>query len=299
MKRLSKNNHTVSIIFISLSFVISGCNEEKAQALMNAAEVFKNESRKAILAYEELLLAGLDSPQLSEKEIIVAIVDKAKEYKNKNKKIEYANIIKGTLQDPLQSARIDVKALVQRQSFIYETFSDALTNLKRGSYFSSEPVSCAEEMARRLVINIANYKEAIKKHPISLVVPEENASMVLEDAVKNGTESDQKDAARTIYELYNKKEDLNNKVATQAVIAAEAGLKVINAAENYDKLSIDDLLNLLNKALNIAGSIEGIDTTKALTKLDQLSSDAKGDEHWQRILNMEIYSEGTTCNTQN
>ncbi|MFC1828625.1 hypothetical protein ACFL0O_03320 [Thermodesulfobacteriota bacterium] len=296
MKVLRNYQHFAIVLFCFITPIfLGGCNPEKAEALLSAAQAFKNEAKKAISAYEELLLAGLDSPELSEKEAMADIIRRGNSFANQGKEITFNGVTRG-LQDPFKSAKAEVKALVQRQNLLYDAFADSLINLPRGSYFAAEQVQCVEEIARRLVINIANYRIAIETRPVELVVPEEDAVYDLENALSEGTELEKNDAARKIYYLYNQKQELNNRIIAQATIAAETGLKVIKAAHNYDKLSVEELLKLVQQALAIAGTLEGLDTTKALSSLDKALTKAKGDAHWQEILKMEVYSAGTKCN---
>lgn len=296
MKMLRNYKNFAAVLFLLIALIfLGGCTPEKAEALLSAAQAFKNEAKKAISAYEELLLAGLDSPKMSEKETVADIIKRGNSFASQGKEITFNGVTRG-LQDPFKSAKAEVKALVQRQNLLYDAFTDSLINLPRGSYFAAEQVQCVEEIARRLVINIANYRKAIETRPVSLVVPEEDAVYDLEKALTGGSELEKNDAARKIYALYNQKQELNNKVIAQATIAAETGLKVIKAADSYDKLSTEDMLKLVRQALAIVGTLEGLDTTKALSRLDKALVDAKGDAHWQEILSMEVYSAGTKCN---
>jgi len=297
MKTLPYAKRAAIVLLVLLTTIfLEGCNEEKAEALLSASQTFKNEAKKAISAYEALLMAGLDSPSLSEKEAVADIISRANSFLSQGKEITFQGVTRG-LQDPFKSAKAEVKALVQRQNLLYDAFTDSLINLPRGSYLAKEHVQCAEEIARRLVINIGNYRKAVEDHTVSLIVPEEDAVYELENALKSGSESEKNDTARKIYNLSNKKQELNNKVITQASIAAETGLKVIKAADSFDKLSTEDLLKLLRQALTIAGSLEGLDTAKAVSRLDKAVTDAKGDAHWQQILSLEVYSAGTKCNS--
>jgi len=296
MKKLPYAKRVAVVLLVLMTTIfLEGCNEEKAEALLSASQTFKNEAKKAISAYEELLMAGLDSPSLSEKEAVADIVARGNSFLSQGKEITFKGVTRG-LQDPFKSAKAEVKALVQRQNLLYDAFTDSLINLPRGSYLAEEHVQCAEEIARRLVINIGNYRKAFEDHTVSLIVPEEDAVYELENALKSGSESEKNDTARKIYNLSKKKQELNNKVITQASIAAETGLKVIKAADSYDKLSTEDLLKLVRQALTIAGTLEGLDTAKAVSRLDKAVTDAKGDAHWQQILSLEVYSEGTKCN---
>lgn len=281
-------------IFIMI-FSLSGCTPEKAEALLSAAQVFKNESKKAIAAYEALLLAGLDSPQLSEQEAVADILNRGNSFIAAKKSIEFKSVTLG-LQSPFISAKEEITKLVQRQNELYDAFSDSLTNLPRGSFLARDEVQCAEEIARRLVINIAGYHKAIKKHPVNLVIPEEEAVISLEDAIESGDDVKKADAARNIYLLYKKKQQLNEAVIKQSAVAAQSGIKVISAAEKFDSLSTEDMIKLVRLSLKIAGSIDGIDTEKAIGKLDQALTSAQGDKHWKVILAKPVYEAGTKCN---
>ncbi len=308
--RMSSNApaNFIFLIIISIAF-LTGCTPEKAEALLSAAKAFQNEAKKAITAHEELLLAGLDTPKLSEKEAIADIARRARFFTDKNAEVTYKGVTVG-LQDPFGNAKGEIKALVQRQHALYDAFADSLTNLPRGSYFAAEQVQCVEEIARRLIINIAKYRETVDKRPVSLVVPEEDAVDALKGALKISSEAAKtndspkkvaaevasNEAARKIYELYNRKIELNAKVVAQATIAAEVGLQVVKAAQDFEKLSVEDMIGLARQGLTIAGSIEGLDAAKAIGRLDKALVDAKGGSHWQKILELEIYQPGTKCN---
>lgn len=294
--KFSSSARFLLLILVSVLF-LTGCTPEKAEALLSAAKAFQNEAKKAIAAYEELLMAGLDTPRLSEKEAVADIIYRANYFLGKEEIVTFVGITRG-LQDPLSDGKAEIKAFVQRQQSLYDAFADSLTNLPRGSYFAGEHVQCAEEIARRLVINIANYREAVKRRPVSLVAPEEAAVDTLEKALKNrkGTDVEKNEGARRVYELFNRKAELNNKLIAQATVAAETGLQVVKAAREFNTLSAEDIIKLVRQALAIAGGLEGLDTSKAVGRLDKAVQDARGDAHWQKILDLEIYQAGTKCN---
>ena len=278
------------------SVTLSGCSSEKAEALLTATEAFRVEANKAISAYEELLLAALEKPTLSELEAIDSIITAANDSSSRGKELEF-DVLTIELQDPFADAKMEIQSLVTRQKALYNAFSNSLTNLPLGSFFAAEEVACSAIIARKLVINISNYQEAIGNRQVDLVVPEEDAVIAIENAIESGTQIELREAARNVYEVFKRKNTLNQAVISQATIAASTRLKVIEVAENYDDFSLSDILTLTREAFTIAGTLEGVSTESSLAFLGELHEKAEEDKNFKFVSDQKLFSLGAQCNT--
>ena len=297
MRSLARLSTCMLAASLTITFA-GGCTQEKAEALLTTAEVFRTEANNTIAAYESLIQAGLGDPApLSESDAIDRIINTANLAYDANGELTFEQVTEG-LNDPFEDAREQARAFTAQQQLLYNAFSDSLTNLPRGSFFAAEEVACTSEIARRLVVKIARYGEAIETLEVSLVAPEEIAEIALEDALASGSEVEIREAAREVYELHQTRQELNEAVISQSVIAAQAGIRVIEAAENYDNFSAEDILQLAREALTIAGTLEGVDVQVALSTLDQLRQQAEGDEAWQTVLDRDLFDMGTRCSQQ-
>ncbi len=277
------------------SVTLSGCSSEKAEALLTATEAFRVEANKAISAYEELLLAAFEQPTLSESEATDCIINAAEDSYSKGKEIIF-KVLRPCLEDPFAGAKKEIQALVSSQKALYNAFSNSLINLPLGSFFAAEEVACSAEIARKLVMNISNYQVAITNRQVNLVVPEEDAIIELDNAYQFGTQIELREAARNVYEVFQRKNRLNQEVIAQATIAASTGLKVVEVAENYDDFSLRDILTITREAFTLAGTLEGVSTESSLAFLGELHEKAKGDENFKFVSDQELFSLGTQCN---
>lgn len=295
MKQLSRIHCLIpAVLLIAAPFFFHGCTPEKAQALLTTAKAFQAKAKKALDAYDALIRAALYKPPLSEQEAVKDILNRSEQYLKADKQLEFDKITLG-MKDLFTNAKTELTAHVQEQKMLYDAFVDSLINLPRASYLAASHVKCTQELVRRLVISIADYRKAIEKHSIDLIVPEEDAVADLEAVMASGTAVEKQNAARQIYTVFNQKAALNKNVINQATIAAATGLKLIKAIETYDTLAVGDILNILQQILSAAGTLNGINTKVALSKLDTFAEQAKGDDHWQQILALPFYEDTTPC----
>ncbi|MDD4929809.1 MAG: hypothetical protein PHP85_11075 [Gallionella sp.] len=82
----------------------------------------------------------------------------------------------------------------------------------------------------------------------------------------------------------------------KSVSAADAGLKLLVLAQNYDKITLKEILAYAEKLAPIADFSEGVGaTTKLRNKIDEIDTKLESDDRLKRLAQRDLNAEHIQC----
>ncbi len=285
-------------VYLILFAVLSGCNEEKAQALLTAANSFRAEGTKAIDAYEELFVSSIKQFDVSsETEVTRAKKALEDQYKaNGGNFIDLKTVLAlagvktgPTAEDVVKGEYADVRLLLNN-------FAGALTNLPDASYFVDDnTIACTNEVAARLAKKFADIGVRIKANPVAMRARQGQLTGMINKALKASDGERLIVLVSQLKDVERQGQELNAKAMLQSLVAAKAGVQVVRAARNFQTLNVADILVILGKALEIANDSNAFNTVELGNRLTALKTELENDDYWKLILATKLNETGSAC----
>jgi hypothetical protein len=277
-------------VLVLMAVLISGCTEEKALALKNAAIQYRDQSARGLKLSVDGVRSSLAMPAVSQQKLAENLQSEL--FPINAQKLAFLM----TADKPLATAAdAAVKPMVELQEKI-AALSAAFDNLPQGSYLSADQVKQTLPIAIRLnqsLLNIAQMAEngtlrltnnvrridIIERHRDALALPAGAARSANMDRL-----------AKDVMELSANERQLQIDAQVALLQAAELGNSLIGLAKDYDKISIKDILSGLKDALNLAAKIspESGSVTQALTRLQSSTKAWQDDPVLAALLTQQI-----------
>lgn len=292
MKRQSTNRLLAAVVLSIAVIVLSGCTEEKAQALYSATKSFQLEANRAIDGYEALFVAAAKRPETTEQERINKFLEQARA-KGQVEAKDAINHLDLKQKDTAIATMI-AEDLSEIRIY-YDEFKGSLERLPQASFLARSQVACAAEITVRLSMSMVNYAENLRAKPVRLIRRENDYTNALNQAIQLKNTSEQVRATKLLIDLANERFDLTDRAIRQSLVAAETGARVADLARRYEELSVGDVLALINKGLEIANSVKGVDLDVTLQRASDLKAKLENDKHWKEILAIKFGSDGSPC----
>jgi hypothetical protein len=279
------------------SLALGGCSVEKARALQGAALQFRNESLSAIEAIDTMRKRELEAPTRSSAEVRQAFINRIL-----NSRVEVSGEVIDLAIDPFQPPKVP-----EWDTFIgdlrnqYEGFSEIFTKLDSKSVISRDEVKKSAEYAKTLTVQMALLAKAISDNPPMLVQHRTTAIVKLQ-AIKKDYQSIQTRIKAGETSLLPRKAELENQAGevlgewqqikqeeqrileltiAQCMRAAATGKEVIEAANRYDDLDLNQMNALVPRILNTASTFTGRDYTVLRTKATRIVDEIQADALWR------------------
>lgn len=286
------------------SLSLSSCSVEKARALQGAATQFKTESLAAIDAIDEMRKRELEAPPRSQAEVRQSFI-----YRILNSKSDINSTVIDLAIDPFQPPKVadwdDFIADLRNQ---YEGFAAIFDKLNSGALVSRDEVRKSAEYAKTLTVQMVLLADAIDRNPP--VLSQHRAGAVVRfrklrqeyqivlGKLKNGT------GTETLQLLSQRKSELENQAGemmgewqqikqeerrllettvAQCMKAAVIGKDVIEAADHYDDLDLNQLNALIPRILTTASTLTGRDYSKLQLKATGMVAQIRSDPFWSSV----------------
>jgi len=287
-RRILSFNHLLILLIV----LISGCNEEKAEAIKVSAEKFRIEATSALEKINYLMSQSVSTPSESNQTKLDNIVELliAEETINSEK-----------LSELIAAEDINVGALtiidegLQKIERSYYQFESMFRSLPRGSYFAKNAVAKAEKFAINLTMEMINFANFIhSKYPVQFTG---RRISILEkiNAAKSETNPELKKKymkliAEDIMLLRLDERKAKEDAILQCLKAAEAGKLVANLIRDYGKLNANDLLNSVSTSFGFISEIsnQNQDVENLIKKFDSLATTIREDPYWNTLLDEPI-----------
>jgi hypothetical protein len=253
--------------------VLSACTQERALALKAGAEAF---SAKATAAIDAVVALGIRA-NLGKAESEEVLIRRAR---------EGLFAAQRTAPDKMDSAIgeafvwIKEREQLRRSSYgdydklkmAYQEFVAAYTRLPEGSLFAAKEVACSAALGARLVGYMAAAGKALADSPVPLISETLESNAALKKAVAESLTSRNEQpfdaVVRSHVALLKEQQRVNAEAVDKLADAAEAGLVVLEMIDQYDTVSLTDLMHGLGQVLVVRDRLSGLSSRAQLERLD-------------------------------
>ncbi len=287
----------VSVLIVG-SLALGGCSVEKARALQGAALQFRNESLSAIDAIDTMRKRELEAPPKSSTEIRQAFINRIL-----TSRVEVSGEVIDLAIDPYQPPKVaEWDTFISDLRNQYEGFSEIFEKLDSKSAISRDEVKQSAEYAKTLTVQMALLAKAISDNP-PVLVQHRTTTIVKLQSIKREYQSVQAriKAGESQPSLIQRKAELENQTGAmleewqqikqteqrllettvaQCLKAAVVGKDVIETANHYDDLDLNQLNALVPRILTTASLFTGRDYSNLRAKATRMVSDIQTDPLW-------------------
>lgn len=303
---MSKHLPLTALLLASM-LVLAGCTDDKANALYTAAKLFQKQSEAALDAYEMLIVQGALGPDISADDRAKRFLEtQIVEYKKKTNPVEQQNWRPNV--DSLREALSDeqfqqnVEGTVSSQFHttrqIYAELIEAFALLPDVQFLGVKPVKCSEQLVAQLTKQLTENAKYLSEHPINFINRSERANSLLAKEIRNprANESDRKMALNELVGVIDEETLLNRDAIAKSVAATDAGLKLLALVQNYDQVTLKEILAYADKLAPIADFAEGAGaTTKLRNKIDEINTKFESDDRLKRLAKRGLNTERIQC----
>jgi hypothetical protein len=272
--------------------LLTGCSIEKAKTLQAAASQFRSESLVAIEAIDTLRQRELEAPPRG---LAETRQDTIRRILNSQSPLN-ADLIELALNpdrvppDPEWEAfMVDIKSQ-------YNGFAGIFERLEGGAIVGNQEVKNSAAYAQRLTVQMALFADAIQKNPPVLVRHRSwvivNLRRVRRDyqALGTGANPRQAELERQTGDLLaewqrirQEEQRLLEATVLQCTKAVAIGKEVIELANRYDDLSLNEMSLGVSRLLTTASSLTGRDYGRTQARINGLMGDLNRDPFWQPV----------------
>lgn len=287
-----------SLGILALSLTLNGCSPERRAILRLTALNFQTQATEAIAATKVIYqLTANARPENQRREVLVRrlLTDPNLDFGNPeaiNKIIGQILGISPAIPNPVNEALDDL-----RQEYVVA--AETFTNLEQAGLLGTESkaVASAAEPARRLTVKMLLLAEMIRQNPPS----PKNANRVwifyqfaqLRTRYASATtDAERRQIIETANQLLDQLFTINAQETTivcqataKLLLTAQTGTQLSALIEDYDRLSLNEIVAKITTALGIASSLSGRDLTSVNSKITEIQTSIQKDAALNRILN--------------
>jgi hypothetical protein len=287
-----------SLGILALSLTLNGCSPERRAILRLTALNFQTQATEAIAATKVIYqLTANARPENQRREVLVRrlLTDPNLDFGNPeaiNKIIGQILGISPAIPNPVNEALDDL-----RQEYVVA--AETFTNLEQAGLLGTESkaVASAAEPARRLTVKMLLLADMIRQNPPS----PKNANRVwifyqfaqLRTRYASATtDAERRQIIETANQLLDQLFTINAEETTivcqataKLLLTAQTGAQLSALIEDYDRLSLNEIVAKITTALGIASSLSGRDLTSVNSKITEIQTSIQKDAALKRILN--------------
>lgn len=287
-----------SLGILALSLTLNGCSPERRAILRLTALNFQTQATEAIAATKVIYqLTPNARPENQRREVLVRrlLTDPNLDFGDPeaiNKIIGQILGISPAIPNPVNEALDDL-----RQEYVVA--AETFTNLEQAGLLGTESkaVASAAEPARRLTVKMLLLAEMIRQNPPS----PKNANRVwifyqfaqLRTRYASATtDAERRQIIETANQLLDQLFTINAEETTivcqataKLLLTAQTGAQLSALIEDYDRLSLNEIVAKITTALGIASSLSGRDLTSVNSKITEIQTSIQKDAALKRILN--------------
>jgi hypothetical protein len=274
-----------SVIFFILILSL-GCNKEKAEAIKIAAEKFRVEAVAAIEKVNHLLIQSI-TVLVDEEDALKRIAgDLAEEEKIEAKELAFLLKEGDISEDAAKKVKQEFEMIAQG----YYQFEEMFRSLPKGAFLARGAVKKSEKFAIRLTIQLIQFAEHLKHHPVQYTERRALLLKKISEAKKIGDPNARLDRlmgiAKDIVDLQKDEQKANQEAIVQCLRAAETGKIIAHLIRDYGSLSVEDLLMAVRNTLSFVAGISGghQDVVGLLERYKAVETTIREDPYWKEIL---------------
>lgn len=271
-----------TVLVLGVALTLGAC-AEKAKSIQIGANQFQASAAAAIAEIDELGKAEIAAPPQPESTTVAL----AAEF-----------LLKGTgtatitEQDMNTATNINTigtpagrdswnKFILELNGY-YDEFDAQFTRLQEGSFFAASKVGQAEAPLTKLIAQMAAFAKKLGEVPAKFVVERSYTRADIQH-VRDDTKLSEDAKLAKIEGFVKQYQDIEKREAAitreaieRSLVAVQIGNQLRLQLQNYDKLTIDDLMEGLTFAFAQASAISGRDFNGLQAKADKFVADLKG-----------------------
>jgi len=277
-------------IILSALLFVTGCTEEKALALKNAAIQYSDQVGRALQLSATGIKSSTAMPATTQQDL-------ADEFQNATRPIDAEKLAYLLVRDTGFSNTSDVSTQPLedlREKIV--AFTSIFESLPQGSYLALDEVRRTIPLAIRLNQSLLNLANGIEKgairitdniRRIELIEAHRLAFSLPASTVKVAT---MQSLAKDVLALSVKEQQMQRQAQVALLQSAELGNSIIGFARDYDKVTIKDILSGLKDTLKLSGRIspETASIGQALTRLNSAAKTWENDPILKPLLDQQI-----------
>lgn len=285
-----KSKSLYVVLFLISFSVLYGCTEEKAKAVKISAYQFNSEAQIALSIVENILKENMAMPPIGAEKIAQDIEETRSnfDYKILSEILSESNIGR--------SQKEQIKNAISEVKSQYALFSSLFRSLDKGYALTADVVKKTEKHCMNLSLQLIVLADYLSKGKLETKFNSER--ILLFENIKQSLSINEPDirkeqlkiAAKNIVQLRDRETEAKERAILQLLKAAEIGKSTANLIHDYDKLSINDVLTLVEETLNLASSIseQNKNITFLLEKYKGIENTIRHDEYWSPLLDKKI-----------
>jgi hypothetical protein len=273
--------------------LLTGCSVEKAKTLQAAASQFRSESLTAIEAIDTLRQRELEAPRRG---LTETRQDTVRRILNSQSPLN-ADLIELALNPDRVPPDPEWESFVADIKSQYNGFAGIFERLEGGAIVGNQDVKNSAVYAQRLTVQMALFADAIQKNPPILVRHRSwvivNLRRVRRDYQALGTtgasprqvelERQTGDLLSEWQRIRQEEQRLLEATVLQCTKAVAIGKDVIELANRYDDLSLNEMSLGLSRVFTTASSLTGRDYGRTQSQINRLIGDLNRDPFWQPV----------------
>jgi hypothetical protein len=292
-----KRNYSLKAVavalLLSLTLPLIGCSKEKAEAIKTGAEQFRVQASSALDAIREL----------NKQDALVIFTTNDQEVKNIanefNERTDVSRFINDKLafKQRLETPNSDLDQNLSSMQEAYELFASMFRSLPRGNFLAGKEVKKSKIFAIKLTTQMVNLAKMLGAAPFRFSARRQDLMHQFQAANEVADAAAKKQAvvmaAQQLVKLRDDEAKANIDAITQCLKAAEAGKLITNLIDQYDKLSVGDILDLTKNSLSIINDVTGgtHDVQAAISRYDAfVKNKIETDPLWKDVLNTDVKS---------
>jgi hypothetical protein len=278
-------------IFMVLTlFLLYGCTEEKAKAIKVSASSFNNEAQIALDQVEEILIGNMAMPPIEVEKIVQDLEDTKDDFSVKifSEFFTERNIGKN------QEAKIENAISEIRNQYVL--FASVFRSLDKGKMLAADSVKLAEKHCINLSLQLIALADLIDQGQIEVRLNSER--ILLYEKITNDQRISDSTirknqltiSAKSIVQLQARENQVKQEAMLQLFKAAEIGKSTAELIRNYKKLSINEVLTLVEENLTLAAALseQNPNVTSLLTRYKEVENTIRNDPYWSPLLEKRI-----------
>lgn len=273
-----------------LVVLLSGCSVEKARSLQAAALQFRNESFSAIAAIDAMRKRELEAPPRSQADIRQQFISRIL-----NSQVKLDSSVIDLAIDPFQPPRVaEWEDFVQDLRHQYDGFSAIFDKLDGRSTVTREEVQRSAEYAKTLTVQMALLADAIRKNPpvltqyrTSVVVRLQKLRKEYQTVPATPRKAEIENQTGQLLDEWQQikleEQKLLEITVAQCLRAASVGKEVIDVANRFDQVELDQLNALIPRVLGLASAVTGKDYSSLQLRTTRIVSEIQTDPLWSSV----------------
>jgi hypothetical protein len=290
------------LLILSTTLFSVGCTKEKAEAVKTAAEQFRLEGHSGLAMTTDLIKKTVDTPVDTKEEELNKLVKDFNQIEKstgvKRTPTQVQAFVEEVLRTGEENRVVNAAVDAEFKSLFddYDLFASMFRSLPRGHFFAKGAVAQSERHAVRLTLRFVKMASTLRRIDIPftanriILMNKMLRAQEMTDAVAR--QQALMIAAQDAIKLREDERLAKELTIAQLLKAAEAGRLITELIHNFQKLTVQDILDLTRDSLAILNSMTGNSNKDIKGMQNRFEAFVKNkinqDPLWRDVLNNEL-----------